>query len=203
MKDESAVVPAAALVRLDPGAISRQVTGVLMEAEARRLVTTSFNLTKEESSAIDTVVGHPQTIYDHRGDFLRHAVVELLNAWVQSGFPSEYVDDLVSHLRDMRSAAYRLRLRQEFQEVLDVYEVTLEQTLTSGDIAGVLEVLRTLRGYVDRTPSVFWKEHLQKTLARSRNVQHAIGALYEAARDDKKLEKEAETWNHWLENLLG
>ena len=196
------IVPAAALVRLDPDAIARQATGILVEAEARRLVTTSFNLTKEESAAIDSVVSNPETIYEHRGDFLRHAVVELLNAWVRSGFPSDYVDDLVNHLRDMRSAAYRLRLRQNFQEVLDVYEVTLEQTLTSGDIAGVVEVLTVLRGYVDRTPSVFWKEHLQKTLARSRNVQHAIGALYEAARGDKRLAKEAETWNHWLESLL-
>jgi hypothetical protein len=173
-----------------------------VEAEAKRLVTTSFNLTKEESAAIDVVVGNPQTVYEHRGDFLRHAVVELLNAWLRAGFPSDYVDDLVSHIRDMRAAAYRLKLRQDFQEVLDVYEVTLEQTLISGDIPAILEVLKTLRGYVDRTPSVYWKEHLQKTLSHSRNVQHAIHVLYEAARTDQRIAEEARTWENWLENLL-
>lgn len=189
------------LVQPDRDAISRPEAGVLADREARSLITTSFTLTREESAAIDAVTGSPHTAYESRGDFIRHAVWELLNAWAQSGFPSNYVSDIVAHVRAMRAAAFRLRIRQEFEEILQTYEVSLSAGVEAGDWGLVLDTLTTIQGFVDRTTDNFWREHLRRTVARSPVAQRAIGALYEAARTKTKLMADARYWQEWLESL--
>lgn len=186
---------------LQPKAPERSSTGILADAEARRLTTTSFSLPKEQSAAIDVVVGHPDTAYTHRGDFIRHAVLELLWAWVQAGFPSEFVKDETEHIRAMRTAAYQLRRRQDFAEILTIYEVSLAEGSETGDWGLVTDTLGILQGYIDRTRDRHWQEHLRKAIARSPSTQAAVNGLYEASRDESKLRKEARHWNRWLESL--
>lgn len=197
-------VPAAlsdSLVQPDEAAPSRAPIGVLADAEARRLVTTSFTLTREESSAIDAVVGSPHTAYESRGDFIRHATWELLNAWVKNGFPSVYAADIVAHIRAMRNAAFILRTRQEFEDAIQPYEVSLSAGVESGDWGLVLDTLHTLQGYVDTTPDRYWREHLRRVIARNTAVQRCIGSLYEAARELPKMKEQSRTWQRWLESL--
>jgi len=194
-------IPPDAMVGPGAEAVTRVAVGLLADAEAKRLVTTSFNLTKEESASIDVVVGHPKTAYEHRGDFLRHAVIELLDAWQQAGFPSEFVKDSVAHIKAMRNAAYRLQLRQEFSSVLSTYEISLSAGVETGDWLLVKDTLSTLQGFVDRTPDKFWREHMRKAIAKNASVQFAINSMYEAGRQDGELNKEAAHWQHWLESL--
>lgn len=204
--DKRDVIPSPAalpdtLVQPDSDATSRPESGVLADREARSLITTSFTLTREESAAMDAVTGSPHTAYESRGDFIRHAVWELLNAFAKSGFPDQYVHDIVAHTRSMRASAFRLRIRQEFEEILQTYEVSLAAGVETGDWGLVLDTLTTLQGFVDRTPDRYWREHLRRVVARNPTAQRAIGGLYEAARTDKKLEAEAKQWQMWLESL--
>ena len=101
----------------------------------------------------------------------------------------------------MRTAAYQLRRRQEFEEILSIYEVSLGAGTESGNWDLVTDTLSTLQGYVDRTPDRYWQEHLRKAIARSPSTQAAVNGLYEASRTESKLRKEARHWNRWLESL--
>lgn len=191
-----------ALVHVDQSAVAWSPTGLLTDAEARRLTTTSFTLTREVSAAIDVIVGHPDTAYFHRGDFIRHACIELLNAWEQSGMPGGPLKDLIEHLRALRMSAYQLKLRQEFSEIFSVFEVSLGAGAEAGDWELVTDTLDTLQGYIERTPGRYWQEHLRQTIAKSPTTRAAVNGLYEASRRGK-LRKEAEHWQRWLESLQG
>src|SRR3990167_7455757 len=96
-------VPPDALIQVQPGSLHRSEMGQLATAEARRLVPMAFSITKEELAAVDAIVGSPHTAYNVRADFIRHAIWELVSAWVQSGFPSQYAYDISAHLGAMRS----------------------------------------------------------------------------------------------------
>ena len=189
------------MVSYGEDAIRRAQEGILADAEARQLVTTTFSLSKMESASIDLVVGSPHTDYNCRGDFIRHAIVELLRRWAESGFPDQYVDDMIAHIRTMRNAAHRQRVRHEFAEALTSYEQSLTAGAETGDWQLVLGTLRTLQGFVDRTPDAYWREHLRRVVSQNPAVQHAISALYEASRVEDKLVEDAEAWERWLENL--
>jgi|SRR3990167_10670 len=190
-----------ALIQVRPGSLQRTEMGSLADAETRRLVGMPLSVSKEELAAIDAIVGSPHTAYNTRSDFIRHAIWELVTAWVHSGFPSQYAYDIVSHLGAMRSAAHRQRIRQEFEDVVSVYEVSLSDGVEAGNWSLVTGALEDLQGYVDRTPDPYWAEHLRRVISRNPNVQRAINSLYEASRAEPSLKSVAEVWQHWLESL--
>jgi len=206
-KGERLPVPSA-LLPPPTGALTRQYQGQITEREARRLLTTTIRLDADVLTIIDEIVGSPQTEYQSRGDFIRHALMELLNVWLEHGFPHDYISDVLTRLREEKINANRLKMRQEFTDILNVYEQSLAAGAQIGDWKLVIETLGTLEGYVSRTKEPYWREHLRKTIALSKVVQHAISQLYEAARDlpelevgDERLDNLAEFWQKWLESL--
>ena len=194
-------IPIDLLGRIQTEAMKRQYLGALADREARSLITRSYNTTKEEAAAVDRVVGAPQTLYTSAGDFVRHAVFELLMAYEEAGFPDTYVRDVAAHIRAMRETAERLRLRQDFAEVLSVYETSLLDGVDVGDWDLVQDTLETLEGYVERTPDQYWRAHLKRTTLKSVIVKGAIDALYEYARNDEQYANRAARWQAWLEGL--
>ena len=186
----------------EPGStVPRQYMGTLSDRDAKSLITRSFNTTKEEASAVDMVVGSPLTMYVSHGDFVRHAVWELLRAYEQMGFPNDYLPDITAHLKNMRESANRLRLRQEFSDILTVYETSLTDGLETGDYDLIDATFDTLEGYVTRTPDPHWKHFLRRTILRSGVVKAAVDALYEVARDEVRYQRASERWQVWMEGL--
>lgn len=186
---------------LERQSTTRQYTGTLADADARSLITRTYSTTKEEAAAVDRVVGSPQTLYMSHGDFVRHAVWEMLMAFEDSGFPDDYIPDVVMHLRDMREAAHRLRLRQQFSDVLMVYETSLTDGLETGDFDLVQATFETLEGYLTRTPDEHWRHYLQRTILRSGVIKAAVDALFEVGRLEAQYADKAEKWLLWLEGL--
>ncbi len=194
-------VPSALLPR-SSGALQHQYQGNLSEKEARRLLTTTVRLDADILTIIDEIVGNPSTEYQSRGDFIRHALMMLLNDWMEAGFPRDYISDIVNRVREEKMNAHRLKMRQEFVDILAVYEQSLSGGSEVGDWTLVLATLGKLQGYVDRTDDLYWREHVRKIIAQSTVVQHTIGSLYEASRERKDLQEQAEYWQRWLESLL-
>jgi len=186
---------------IERSAVNQQYIGTLADADSKSLITRQYSTSKEEAAAVDRIVGSPHTLYIGHGDFVRHAVYELLMAWERAGFPDQFVPDVFTHLREMREAAFRVRLRQEFQETLLVYENSLNEGLNVGDFEMVEAALHTLEGYIERTPEEHWKHYLKRTILKSGTVKHAVDALYEAAREDGKHQGRADRWLVWLEGL--
>jgi Arc/MetJ-type ribon-helix-helix transcriptional regulator len=199
-QDDNLLLPTALLPR-SPGALQHQYQGTLSEREARRLLTTTIRVDADVLTIVDEIVGNPATEYQSRGDFVRHAIMMLLNDWMEAGFPREYISDVINRVRAEKMNASRLRMRQEFSDILAVYEQSLSGGSEVGDWNLVLETLGRLQGYVDRTDETYWREHLRKTIAQSTVVQHTISSLYEASRERKDLKEPGEYWQRWLESL--
>lgn len=199
-QDDNLLLPTALLPR-SPGALQHQYQGNLSEREARRLLTTTVRLDADILTIIDEIVGNPATEYQSRGDFIRHALMMLLNDWMEAGFPRDYISDVLNRVREEKVNASRLKMRQEFVDILAVYEQSLSGGSEVGDWNLVLETLARLQGYVDRTDETYWREHLRKTIAQSTVVQHTISSLYEASRERKDLKEPGEYWQRWLESL--
>jgi Arc/MetJ-type ribon-helix-helix transcriptional regulator len=199
-QDDNLLLPTALLPR-SAGALQHQYQGTLSEREARRLLTTTIRVDADVLTIVDEIVGNPATEYQSRGDFVRHAIMMLLNDWMEAGFPREYISDVINRVRAEKMNASRLRMRQEFSDILAVYEQSLSGGSEVGDWNLVLETLGRLQGYVDRTDETYWREHLRKTIAQSTVVQHTISSLYEASRERKDLKEPGEYWQRWLESL--
>lgn len=197
----SLVVTPSALLPRNPGALDHQYQGNLSEKEARRLLTTTVRLDADVLTIIDEIVGNPSTEYQSRGDFIRHALMMLLNDWMEAGFPRDYISDIVNRVREEKVNAHRLKMRQEFVDILAVYEQSLAGGSEVGDWNLVLETLARLQGYVDRTDDTYWREHVRKVIAQSTVVQHTINSLYEASRERLDLKDAGELWQRWLESL--
>jgi len=190
-----------ALLPSPSGALVRQYQGSINEREARRLLATTVRLDADVLAVIDEMVGSPHTEYQTRGDFIRHALMELLNVWLEQGFPQAYSSDILTRIHEEKVNASRLRMRQDFTDILNVYEQSLSAGGTVGDWQLVLNTLTLLEGYVIRTEEPYWREHLRKTIAQSKVVQHTISQLYEVARDLPALKKDGDYWYQWLESL--
>jgi Arc/MetJ-type ribon-helix-helix transcriptional regulator len=199
-REDNLLLPTAMLPR-NPGALRQQYQGNLSEKEARRLLTTTVRLDADILTIIDEIVGNPSTEYQSRGDFIRHALMMLLNDWMEAGFPREYISDVLNRVREEKVNAHRLKMRQEFVDILAVYEQSLSGGSEVGDWSLVLETLARLQGYVDRTDETYWREHIRKVIAQSAVVQHTISSLYEASRERKDLKEPGEYWQRWLESL--
>lgn len=198
-----------------PDPLDRQYVGVLADGDAKTLISRSYNTTKEEAAAVDRIVGSPLTLYISSGDFVRHAVFELLMAYEEANFPDEYIPDMTSHFRHMRESAQRLRLRQEFNDILLVYETSLRDGMEVGDFDLILSTLEVLEGYLERTPDPHWKHYLKRTVLRSTVMRAAIDAFSEWANSREadvvlkpgerkareKYQRAAERWSLWLEGL--
>lgn len=197
------VIPAGSLImgQLQRGAITHQYMGTLADADAKSLVTRTYNTTKEEAAAVDRIVGSPLTLYSSNSDFVRHAIYELIMAYEEAGFPDQFVSDITAHLKSMRESAQRLRLRQSFQDVLIVYENALSEGMETGDFDLVVATLTTLEGYLDRTPEKHWRVYLQHTILKSSMVKTAIDNLYEHGRIETRYMGPARKWLTWLDGL--
>lgn len=196
------------MAQLSQASLQRQYVGTLADSDAKSLVTRSYNTTKEEAAAVDRVVGSPVTLYISHGDFVRHAVWELLQAYEEAGFPDTFLPDMTHHLRSMREGALQVRLRQEFQDVLLVYETGLSDGMETGDFDFITATLRTLEGYIERTPDPHWKTYLKRTILRSGVIKAAVDSFYEWSTDNSNAGKvpleyqaQAERWALWLEGL--
>lgn len=200
-----ALLPRLIMGQLERGALNRQYTGTLSDTDAKALISRSYNTTKDEASAVDRVVQSPLTLYASSGDFVRHAIWELLNAWDQAGFPDEYVPDITAHVKAMRDAAQRVRLRQQFSDILTTYESSLTEGLDTGDFDLIEATLDTLEGYVVRTPDPHWQNYLRKVILRSGVVKATIEALVTAVEGKapgwQQYARPAEHWALWLEHL--
>ena len=194
----------------DPSPLQRQYVGTLADGDAKSLISRSYNTTKEEAAAVDRIVGSPFTLYISSGDFMRHAAWELLMAYEEAGFPDDYLPDMVTHIKYMREEAQRLRLRQEFNDILLVYETSLRDGIDNGDYDFILSTLEVLEGYLTRTPDEHWKHYLKRVVLRSGVIKQAIDAFYDWSNSDetplKKAERHkyqvaSEKWLLWLEGL--
>ena len=195
------VDPGRIMAQIERNAVKRQYIGTLADGDAKSLVSRQYSTSKEEAAAVDRVVGSPLTLYISAGDFVRHAVWELLQAYEQAGFPDEFIPDVTAHLRNMREASHRLRLRQEFSDILTVYETSLNEGMDTGDWELVTSTFESLEGYLDRTPDVHWRVYLMRSVLRSGVVKQAVEALSEAGHGFPKQEIVAERWTLRLEGL--
>lgn len=194
-------LPTLLMGQLQRGATQRQYTGSLADADAKALVPRTYNTTRMEADAVDRIVGSPLTLYMAHGDFVRHAVFELLMAYEQDGFPDEFIPDVTAHVRAMREEAQRIRLRQQFADVLLVYETSMASALEAGDYDLVTATLVTLEGYIDRTPEEHWRMYLRRAMLRSGVIRAGVDALYEVARSQPRFQGTAGKWLIWLEGL--
>lgn len=198
-------MPSVLMGRMEQAAIQRQYVGTLSDSDAKALVSRSYNTTKDEAAAVDRVVGSPLTWYISHGDFARHAIWELLQVYEQAGFPDDYIPDVISHVRAMREAAQRLRIRQQFQDVITIYEASLTEGLDTGDFDLVEATLDTLGGYIDRTPDEHWKNYVRRVILRSGIVKAGVEALHAAVEGGtpgtRQYAKVAEFWTLWLEGI--
>lgn len=188
---------------LEKQALERQYLGALAGRESRNLVSRPYNSTKEEAAAVDRIVGSPQTMYVSQGDFVRHAVFELLMLYEREGFVDDYSKDVTAHIKNMRAEAHRLQLRQDFNETLSIYEASLSAGLDMGDWELLHDTLKVLENYVTRTPDDHWKAYLKRTILRSVIVKGTIDALFEHGRDHAEYRGRAEGWQLWLDSLAG
>lgn len=191
-----------ALLPVPSGSLTRQYQGNINEREARRLQSTTVRVDADVLTVIDEIVGSPQTEYNTRGEFIRHALMELINVWMEQGFPHAYASDMLTRIHEEKTNANQLKMRQDFSDVLSVYELSLTGGASVGDWKLVLNTLTRLEGYVTRTDEPYWKEHLRKTIAASKVVQHTISQLFEAAQDLPDLQVDADYWQQWLESLV-
>jgi hypothetical protein len=187
--------------------------GILADADAKSLINRSYNTTKEEAAAVDRIVGSPLTLYTSHTDFARHALWELIKAYEEAGFPDDYLPDMTTHMAHGRQEAQRLRLRQEFQDILLIYETSLRDGMDDGDFDFILSTLDILEGYINRTPDEHWKRYIKRVILRSGVIKDAVHAFYEWAEDDDssagkvgskgrhKYQVAAEKWSLWLEGL--
>lgn len=166
------------------------------------MITRSYSTTKMEADAVDRVVGNPKTAYSSAGEFVRHAIFELLMAYERAGFPDDFIPDVLAHIGTMRQEAERLRLRQDFQEVLITYEMSLSSGMEVGDFEFIDDTLGVLEGYLERTPDNYWKAHLKRTILRSVVVKGAVDGFYEFAREHQEYASRAVRWQLWLEGLV-
>jgi len=190
-----------ALVPLLPKAIERAWVGVPAAADAKALVTQTYSLSKEELSAIDHITGSGLTNYISHSDFVRHAVWELLRAYEEAGFPDDFLPDVTYHIHAMRDQARRLKIRQDFQDILLTYEASLSDGVETGDYDLIESALHDLEGYVDRTPDAHWQQYLRRVILRSAVVRMGVDALYEVSRAERQYAKAAGKWQVWLEGL--
>jgi Arc/MetJ-type ribon-helix-helix transcriptional regulator len=178
--------------------------GELSPSEVKDLTSTSLSIPRQILIATDHVVGDPRTPYKNRSEFVRHAVHALLMAWVDAGWPDKHVYDIVSHAAAMREGAERLRVRADFDEAVTAYEVQLHDGAEYGDWGLITRTLASLKGFIERSPDPFWKEHLMRVTAKNPAVKRAIATMYDGVqvfrRRDKR-RKEAEAWQKWLESL--
>jgi hypothetical protein len=197
------LLPEILMGRLVDGATRRQYIGQLADSDAKSLISRTYNTTKEEASAVDRIVGSPTTLYSSHGDFVRHAIWELIQAYVEDGWPDNYIPDVTAHIKNMRESAQRLRIRQEFNDILIIYEASLSDGLATGDFELVSATFNTLQGYLDRTPDEHWKQYLRRVVLRSSVMKAAIDALYDMAHENgvQEYQVEAEKWLLWLEGL--
>lgn len=182
----------------------RQYVGILADADAKSLINRSYNTTKEEAAAVDRIVGSPLSLYMSHGDFARHAIWELIQAYEQAGFPDDYLPDMTTHVQHWRQESQRLRLRQEFHDILLVYETSLRDGIEAGDYDYVMSTLDTLEGYIDRTPDEHWRLYIKRVILRSGVIKDTVEAFYEWAFDDTgrhSYQVAAERWSLWLEGL--
>lgn len=204
-QQQPVILPQLLMGQLERGAMNRQYTGTLSDNDAKALVSRSYNTTKEEANAVDRIVQSPHTLYVSSGDFVRHAVFELLMAWQAAGFPDDYNSDTIAHVRAMRDAADRLRLRQQFADIITTYESSLTEGLDTGDYDFIVSTLDTLQGYVDRTPEEHWRHYVRRVILRSGVVKAAIEALHEAVDGGdpsvQQFASAAEHWTLWLEGI--
>ena len=194
-------MPAVVMGAMSRAAVNEQYVGNLADGDSKALITRQYSTTKEEAAAVDRIVGSPLTLYIGHGDFVRHAVYELLMVYEKAGFPDEFIPDVVAHFRNMREGAYRIRLRQEFQDTLLVYENSLNEGLNVGDFELIADTLETLEGYVERTPDEHWKHYLKRTILKSSTLKSAVDKLFEVAREDRKFQGRADRWLVWLEGI--
>lgn len=202
---ETALVPFDHLLAgLQPDAYDHQYRGLLASKESRNLVTRPYSTTREEAAAVDHIVGSPATLYTSANDFVRHAVFELLMTFDKAGFPDNQNQDITSHIKNLRSEAHRLQLRQDFSEALTIYEASLSSGLEIGDYVMVQDVLTTLEGFLERTPDRYWQSYLKRTILKSVVVKGAIDALFEYVREHPVSSSagSSEKWQLWLEGLV-
>lgn len=201
------VVPAVAphpIVQLLENIHLQHFLGDLSPGEIKDLTTTTLSIPKQILIAVDHVTGDAHTPYKNRSEFIRHAIHGLLMAWVDAGWPDKHVYDIVAHAATMRESAERLKVRADFDGAITAYEIQLNDGTEYGDWKLVIRTLETLKGFIERSPDPFWKEHLMRTVAKNSSVKRAITTMYDGVqiyrRNDKR-RKAAETWQKWLESL--
>lgn len=172
-------LPSTIMSGLARHSLERQYTGTLADGDAKSLITRTYNTTKDEAAAVDRIAGSPDTLYISHGDFVRHAVFELLMAYEEAGFPDSFIPDVLGHIRLGRENAMRTRIRQQFGDILLTHENSIIDGVETGDFELVANTLLDLEGYTERTPEIHWKRYLWRTVLRSGVIRMGVDALSE------------------------
>ena len=178
--------------------------GQLADAEARNVVTTSVNVSKDILAAIDRIVQDPRTGYETRAQFWRQAAMTLILMWTEAGFPDTYVHDVVQQARAMREAQFSIELRQRFEDAISAHEMALTHAMDDSNAEYISDVLHRMDKYIADTNDVYWRYFLSRTIANNPVVSRAIGVLYDAWAEKKgKKGEEARMRQAWMEALRG
>lgn len=187
------------------GAVQRTYAGILTDEDSRRLRRKVFNITDAEEMAVDTIVQSPHSSYRSFSEFVRHAVYEMVMAWVSAGFPDNmHAAEAVTTLVKARLHAQRLAIRGDFQDSFNTIEQSLMDWAAVGDWTAIVKELAYLDGLIQDTQGLSekWAWRIESMVVHSQAVRQAVSRLYDAwsvGNDDQR--KEADKWTQWIELL--
>lgn len=184
-------------------AVKDTFSGKITEEESRRLRRRTITLTEEEVMAVDAIVQHPNTDYQWFAEFVRSATVQLVMAYVASGFPDESVSETVRALQESRRHSARLALRGQFQQNFSQSELALMDWTTNGDWEAIDKELTYLDGIVKSTQTLSsaWAFRMESIIVRSAAVRGAVTAMKEHWNRKQGQRRVARRWVEWLEAL--
>ena len=155
---------------------------------------------------ITNIVQDGQTDYVGFDDFCRHAVMELLQAYVKAGWPDVGLGAELAYEKAIRRQSHQAQRRQEVRESLHKYDDELDIAIQHRDWEYINGHLEYLEGCIRDAPTEGMKQVLRREIAHSTGVRRAVEALntWVDARvvDASAVRERGDRWRGALEDWL-
>lgn len=174
--------------------------GKLADSEkATGLVRKTVAITRREEMIIDLIVQDPRTDYQHISQFLRQAIADLIEYWLQRGIDHR-AKEAYNAMRELRFQADQARRRAEIQETLLQIEDELDLATRDGDWETVSRLLRLFDQSLEGAPRPL-RRNMRYTFYRSAPIRRAVYALLDAGSADPETLALAQAWSDWFETV--